>query len=70
MYFLFRFSAPITENTSISMVDLSGNVLFTMNLGQRQNGSIEIPLEKLVPGMYLVQLTSGSSKVIQRLVKD
>jgi hypothetical protein len=35
-----------------------------------ENGSLVVPLNNLASGIYMIELTSGVEKVIQRLVKE
>jgi Secretion system C-terminal sorting domain len=65
-----RFNAPTAENTSLRILDVSGATIYSMNLGIRQNGSVEIPIDKLPSGVYMIEFNSGSQQMTQRLVKD
>jgi hypothetical protein len=35
-----------------------------------QRGTIRIPVQQLSAGMYMVELTQGQNKVVQRLIKE
>ena len=65
-----NFSQPTAEKTIIRVLDLSGVCVFTENLGMKQNGSVTVPLSSMASGIYIVELTSGSQKVSQRLIKE
>jgi len=39
-------------------------------MGVQQNGKVIVPITNLAAGIYMVELTSGSQKVVQRLIKE
>ncbi|MBC7553543.1 MAG: T9SS type A sorting domain-containing protein [Taibaiella sp.] len=52
------------------MLDLSGVCIYTKDLGVTQAGNVSISQAKFAAGVYMVQLTSGNQKAVQRLIKD
>ena len=64
------FSARQKENTMINITDISGVSVYSKDLGAQQNGYVIVPLDHLASGMYMVEITSGDRKVVQRLVKE
>jgi hypothetical protein len=64
------FSAAGKDEVSLRILDLTGVSVLNQNLGMQQSGGVNVPLSHLAAGVYIVELTSGSEKVVQRLVKD
>ena len=58
--------APVT----VRVLDMSGVSMYNEDMGVQQKGMINIPLSRLASGIYMVEITSGSQKVVQRLVKE
>ena len=58
------------ENTTVKMLDLSGNCVFTNSLGLQNVASVDIELGKYAAGMYMIEVTAGDHKTVQKLVKD
>ncbi len=58
------------ESVSVRVLDLSGVSIYNQNLGTKQNGSINVQLSNFAAGIYMVELTSGDQKVVQRLIKE
>lgn len=36
----------------------------------QQSGTVAVPLARLAPGMYMVEVKSGNQKTVQKLVKE
>ena len=64
------YTASSTEQTSIRVMDVEGVTVLAQDLGQQQSGSTQIALDKLASGVYMVEFTSGTNKVVHRLVKE
>ena len=64
------YSAPAKAQTSVRVMDVEGVTVLTQDLGIQQNGSTQIALDKLASGVYMVEITSGTQKVVHRLVKE
>lgn len=64
------FEASNVQNTTIRLLDVSGTAIVMMDLGMTQNGSIELPVDKLASGIYMIELASGENKVTQKLIKE
>jgi hypothetical protein len=64
------FSSATREKVSVRMMDLSGVSVYTKDLGALQSGTVKVPVSTLASGIYMVELTSGEEKVVQRLIKD
>jgi hypothetical protein len=49
-----------------------GNVVSVQNLGNMSAGTnqSQVSLDGIAAGIYMVELTSGSQKVVQRLIKE
>ena len=64
------FIAPSQEKTSVRFLSVEGVCVMTQELGVQQSGSVNLNLDNLASGVYMVEFTSGSDKVVQRLVKE
>jgi len=58
------------EHVTVKVSDLTGMNVFTKDMGVQQNGKVIVPITNLAAGIYMVELTSGSQKVVQRLIKE
>ncbi len=58
------------EEVNVRVLDLSGVSVYNQSLGTKQNGSITVQLSSFAAGVYMVELTSGNQKVVQRLIKE
>jgi len=64
------FTSGVKGQVGIRMMDLSGVSVYNTDLGLQQNGSVNVPLSNFAAGIYMVELTQGDQKVVQRLVKE
>ena len=64
------FTSGKKEQVNVRVMDITGVCIFNNDLGQQQNGTISVPLSTFAAGVYMVELTQGSQKVTQRLVKE
>ncbi|MBC7554179.1 MAG: T9SS type A sorting domain-containing protein, partial [Taibaiella sp.] len=64
------FSNSRKAAVSIRILDLSGVSVYNRNLGTQQSGGVKVSLGTLASGIYMVELTAGNEKVVQRLVKE
>ena len=64
------FTSGKPGETKIRMTDVSGVSVYNKDLGIQQQGSVNIPLDNYAAGIYMVELTNGDQKVVQRLVKE
>lgn len=58
------------EEVSVRVMDISGVNVYSKNLGVRQSGTVSVSLSNLAAGIYMVELTAGDKKVVQRLVRE
>ncbi len=63
------FTSGNKEEVTIKIIDLSGVCVYNKNLGVQQVGEEKVSLSNFASGIYMVELTSGSKKVVQRLIK-
>jgi hypothetical protein len=52
----------------IQIIDFTGKVLYQS--GKTKVSQIKIPVNNLLPGMYLIHLHSGNDRVIQKFIKN
>ena len=64
------FTSKDAAQTDVRITDLTGMTVFSKNMGNSQNGKVVVPITNLAAGIYMVELTSGSQKVVQRLIKE
>ena len=55
---------------SINITDIRGVNVFSRTSDNMHNGSFAVPVDKLAPGVYMVELTQGNKKTTQKLVKE
>ena len=65
-----RFKAGRQDRVEVRLMDISGITLYSKDLGIQQQGIVNLPLAGYAAGIYMVELTSGNNKVVQRLVKE
>jgi hypothetical protein len=65
-----NFNTAKAENVSIRVLDMSGVSVYNADLGIQQTGTIKVPVSNFASGIYMVELTSGDHKIVQRLVKE
>jgi hypothetical protein len=65
-----EFSLTESQDVTISVSDLSGRLVFNQLFASRNTGvnNIELPLENLTDGMYMVTIRTNNTSVSQRLV--
>ncbi len=64
------FTSAKAEQVSVRVLDLSGVSIYQKDLGIKQSGSVRMSLSQFASGIYMVELTSGNEKVVQRLIKE
>ena len=64
------FSGTVANNVSVKVTDMLGVVVYQHNYGILQTGKLSMPLINIVPGIYMVEFSSGNRKVVKRLVKE
>ncbi len=65
-----NFTSGKKDEVKVRVLDLSGVSVYNQDLGMKQSGTIMVPLSSLASGIYMVELTSGDQKVVQRLIKE
>jgi PKD repeat protein len=65
-----EFSLTESQDVTISVTDLSGRLVYNQLFASRNTGvnNIELPLENLTDGMYMVTIRTNNTSVSQRLV--
>jgi trimeric autotransporter adhesin len=63
------FTAPANQEVSIAITDISGVAVYQNHIA-KNTGMVNVPLNKLAPGVYVVALQSGDRTVTKRLVKE
>ena len=64
------FTSGKKDKVTVRVMDISGVSIYSKDLDEQQNGTISVPLNSFAAGIYMVELTQGEQKVIQRLVKE
>ena len=63
------FTSPEVANTKVNVLSASGVSVLNRDLGLVQSGKVTVDLNELPSGIYMVEITSGSEKSVQKLVK-
>ena len=58
------------NNIQVRIVDLGGVNVYQTEITGKQSGKVNISKGKFTAGIYMVEITSGDQKVIQRLIKE
>ncbi len=66
--FTVNFNAPQEGNTAIRIVNMVGQEVYKITLGNMKNGNVNIPINCLATGVYIVTLKCGDISVAKRLV--
>jgi hypothetical protein len=64
------FEAPQQGNTTIRVSAITGQVVYSNELGELSSGKVNLPLQDLASGIYIVNITCGNYSVTQKLVKQ
>jgi len=64
------FAGSKADNATIRLMDITGVNVYSNDLGSIESGSIIVPLDKLTPGIYMVEVNAGGEQVVQRLIKE
>ncbi len=64
------YSNADAASVTVRITDLAGVSIFNQDLGIHATGTANISLSAFTPGIYMVELTSGNEKVVQRLIKE
>ena len=67
---VLSYKASQPGNTSIRVFNASGQAMNSQRLGIQQQGTVTIPVVPYAEGLYLVEVTVGSEKVIAKVVKE
>jgi len=67
---ILSFSATSVGVTTLQLVTMTGKEVLKMNLGNMQKGNITIPMQGIVPGMYVVKLRCGNTIESKKLIKN
>ncbi len=64
------FSATKSGNTTIKIMDVTGVAVQTYDAGNTLSGTVTFNISGLAAGVYMVEVASGTNKVVQRLIKE
>ncbi len=64
------FTGGKNEVVAIRVMDIAGTSVYNSNLGPQTSGMVKVSLSNLAAGVYMVELTSGNEKVVERLIKE
>lgn len=65
-----NYNTQTAANTTLNIINITGQVVISKNLGNVQSGSETISLSRLPAGIYTMQFTSGTQQIKQKLVKE
>ena len=58
------------DNPTLHVINSVGQEVYTNALGTTQSGSINVPVNELAAGMYMVKITNGKKEKAQKFVKQ
>jgi FAD synthase len=58
------------NNVSVSITNVNGQEVYNVNVKETANGKVNVPLQYLSSGVYMVKVTSGNETVTKQLVKN
>jgi hypothetical protein len=64
------FTTGSQQQVSVRVTDISGVSVYSKDLGVLQSGKVNISLNSLAAGIYMVELKAGDKKAVHRLVKE
>ncbi len=64
------FEAPQSGNTVVRVSAITGQVIYSTELGDVKSGKAVLPLQNFAPGIYIVNVVCGNYSTTQRLVKQ
>ncbi len=67
---VINYTQTNATGVTVSITDIAGVSIFHQDMGMQVKGSANVSLSTFAPGIYVVELTSGKEKVVQRLVKE
>ena len=64
------FSAPTAQQLNVRVMDVTGAAVYSQDLGITSSVTTGISLNNLPAGTYMVEVTYGKNKSVQKLVKE
>ncbi len=64
------YSSGNPQNVSVRVLDITGVCVYSKDYGELQFGNIKVSLKDLSSGIYIVEVISGDTKSVHRLVKE
>jgi len=64
------FNNATAGKTRITLIDVTGVTVYSEDMGDQPSGKVSISLGNMAAGIYMVEVTCGDQKVMQRLVKE
>ncbi len=58
------------EKVNVRIVDIAGVSVYQSNTGNQASGTVNVNLNGLAAGVYMVEVTAGNQKVVKRLIKE
>lgn len=58
------------ETIRVSITDMKGVTVYSNEWKDKQNGNVTVNLEKFAAGVYMVEVTAGGNKVVNKLIKE
>jgi uncharacterized protein YjdB len=65
-----NYTAKNAQEATVTVSNIAGEILITKSLGASKNGKVNIALQNLPAGAYMVTFVSGNEKITQKLIKD
>jgi hypothetical protein len=65
-----NYATKNAQEATVTVSNIAGEVLIAKDLGASKNGKVNIAVQNLPAGVYMVTFVSGNEKITQKLVKD
>jgi hypothetical protein len=62
--------ALLSNTATIEIVDLTGKVLITKTIDNKQLNEVSVNTNALTKGIYLLKLTNDNETFIQKMIKE
>lgn len=67
---LIKYAAAETGNTTVRIADLAGTIIKTIPLGMQKEGQVLIPINNLLPGVYVLEARCGDEMITQKIIRQ
>ncbi len=66
---IVNYNAAEEAYTSIAIINTAGNILRFIPIGMKKSGTMAIPLQEFLPGIYFVEIRSGKYALSRKIIR-